>query len=106
VSLYFATDYLLKGESEMEDAAKSPVSQPENKAAKKDKNDGFNFGRYCKELKGEFKKIIWPNGKQLGRETVTVIVLSLLVGIIIFIVDQAFGFGYNHLITFVQGLFS
>ncbi len=93
----------------MEDIAKTPVSQPEVKAAKKDGKDGKSndgLGRYFKELKGEFKKIIWPNGKQLSRETVTVIVLSLLVGAIIVGIDWVFGFGYNHLVTLIQGLFS
>jgi preprotein translocase subunit SecE len=89
----------------MEDATKVTVSQPEIKTAKKD-NDKFSFGKYCKELKAEFKKIIWPNHKQLSRETVTVIVLSLLVGVIIFVIDKIFGFGYEHLVTLVQGLFS
>jgi preprotein translocase subunit SecE len=93
----------------MEDIAKTPVSQPEVKAAKKDSKDGKSsggLGRYFKELKGEFKKIIWPNGKQLSRETVTVIVLSLLVGAIIVGIDWVFAFGYNHLVTLIQGLFS
>jgi preprotein translocase subunit SecE len=94
----------------MEDMAKTPVSQPEVKAAKKDSKDKKSsensLGRYFKELKGEFKKIIWPNGKQLSRETVTVIVLSLLVGVIIVGIDWVFAFGYNHLVTLIQGLFS
>jgi preprotein translocase subunit SecE len=83
----------------MEEAKKAAVSQPETK-----KEGKSSFNRYFKELKGEFKKIIWPGKKELGRETVTVIVLSLLVGVIIFAIDQIFNLGYGWFVTFVQGL--
>lgn len=90
----------------MEEKTKTPVSQPEaKKADKKDsKDDKFDFGRYIKELKGEFRKIVWPSGKELTRETVTVIVVSLLVGVIIFAIDYVFNFGYEQGVALLRGL--
>lgn len=88
----------------MEETTKTPVSQPEAKKANKKDSNKFDFGRYVKELKSEFRKIIWPSSRELSRETVTVIVVSLLVGVIIFAIDEVFGFGYEHVIAFLQGL--
>lgn len=39
-------------------------------------------------LKGEFKKIVWPSRQELGKQTLVVIVISLLMGVIIFGMDS------------------
>lgn len=42
---------------------------------------------FFKELKGEFKKIIWPSRSSLLKQTTTVIVLAAIVGVIISVID-------------------
>ena len=42
---------------------------------------------WFQELKSEFGKITWPTRKKLGKETVVVLVIAILLGCIIAIVD-------------------
>ena len=50
---------------------------------------------WLKGLKAEFKKIIWPDKKTLVKETVAVIVCSVLLGGIIAIVDALIQYGID-----------
>lgn len=50
-------------------------------------------------LKAEFAKIIWPDKKSLGRQTVTVVIISVILGIIIAILDYAIQHGVDFLIN-------
>ena len=47
-------------------------------------------------IAGEFKKIVWPNRKDLIKQTATVIVTSMIIGVIIFGMDAIFGFAYSN----------
>ena len=62
-------------------------------AAKKD-NDKDSFADY----KAEFKKIIWPSRTDIVKRTATVVVTSLIVGVIIFCMDTVFTAGYSAII--------
>ena len=42
---------------------------------------------WFKGLKAEFSKIIWPDQKSLTKETIAVLVVSVLLGVIISVVD-------------------
>ncbi len=42
---------------------------------------------WFKGLKSEFKKISWPTKKTLTKETIAVVVISVLLGVIITVVD-------------------
>ena len=53
---------------------------------------------WFKGLKAEFKKIIWPDKKTLAKQTVAVIVCSLLLGLIIVIVDALIQFVINFIV--------
>ena len=53
---------------------------------------------WFKGLKAEFKKIIWPDKKTLVKETVAVIVCSLILGGIIAIIDALIQFGLELLV--------
>lgn len=50
-------------------------------------------------LKAEFAKIVWPDKKSLGRQTVTVVIISVILGIIIAVLDYAFQHGVDFLIN-------
>ncbi|MGM9552195.1 MAG: preprotein translocase subunit SecE [Clostridia bacterium] len=52
---------------------------------------------YAKATKSEVKKISWPTRKQLVNNTAIVIVCICIVGVMIFILDSVFGFGFNFL---------
>lgn len=52
---------------------------------------------WLKGLKAEFNKIIWPDRKTLTKETIAVLVVSVLLGAIISIVDLLSRFGIEFL---------
>ena len=49
-------------------------------------------------LKAEFKKIIWPNKQSLARQTVAVIAVSVVLGLLIALMDYVIGFGVDFLV--------
>ena len=53
---------------------------------------------WFKGLRAEFKKIIWPDKKTLVKETVAVIVCSVLLGGIIAIVDALIQYGIDFIV--------
>lgn len=52
---------------------------------------------FFKGLKGEFKKIIWPDKKTLTRQTVTVIITSLVIGAFIAGIDFLFSIATGYI---------
>ena len=53
---------------------------------------------WFKSLKGEFKKIIWPDKKTLAKQTAAVTVCSVVVGLIIAIVDAIIQYGIDFIV--------
>lgn len=53
---------------------------------------------WFKGLKAEFSKIIWPDRKSLAKETIAVLVVSVLLGVIISIVDFLSRIGIEFLV--------
>ena len=49
-------------------------------------------------LKAEFKKIIWPDKKDLSKQTAAVVVVSVVLGVIITIVDFVVQNGIDFLV--------
>lgn len=84
--------------------SKKELSQAEEKVAaaekavkeKKPKNPDGNFfvragkgiKKFCKDLKGEIKKIIWPDRKTVLKSTGVVLAAVAVCGLAIFAVDQ------------------
>ena len=50
-------------------------------------------------LKAEFKKIIWPTEEDLGRQTVSVVAVSVVVGLMIAIMDALIQYGVDFLVN-------
>jgi preprotein translocase subunit SecE len=50
---------------------------------------------WFKGLKAEFKKIIWPDKMTVARQTTTVVVISLALGVIIKVVDMLVQAGFS-----------
>jgi preprotein translocase subunit SecE len=63
------------------------------KVQKDHKKPGF-FSRVVKwfrELKSEAKKVVWPNGKQVVKNTIVVIVVAVAVCVLVTVLDVVFG---------------
>lgn len=50
------------------------------------------------ELKGEFRKIIWPDKKLLGKQSVAVIIAAIIIGCIIAALDWLMQIGLSFII--------
>ena len=70
------------------------MSKDTIKKEKKDQKSNF-----MKELRAELKKVTWPSRKELISNTVTVIVITLIVAAIVFVLD----FGFEKLNTYGVG---
>lgn len=57
---------------------------------------------FLKDTKAEFKKIIWPGRKEARSKTVTVIVTSLIFGLIVFCMDTVFSYAYSAIISLLM----
>ena len=53
---------------------------------------------WFKGLKAEFKKIIWPDKKSLGKQTLAVVVITAVLSVIIALLDAVVKFGINVII--------
>lgn len=49
------------------------------------------FVRFFKDIRTELKKVIWPTRKQLVNSTVSVLLICLLIGAVIWISDTVLG---------------
>ena len=49
-------------------------------------------------LKAEFSKIVWPEQKSVVRQTIAVIALSVVTGLIIALLDWVIQYGVNFLV--------
>lgn len=83
----------------MEEKNTNQTNEPKQakpKAAKATKKNNDRDG--IADYKAEFKKIIWPSRPEIAKSTFTVIVTSLMVGVIIFCMDTVFSAGYSSII--------
>lgn len=48
-------------------------------------------------LKSEWMKIIFPSNEQILRDSITVLICSVVLGLIIFGLDTVIGFGFGFL---------
>ena len=80
--------------------------QPERtERERKDKKSGgpglFRRGlEFFNDIRGEARKVIWPDSKELRKKTITVILTSLLFALIIFGYDSI----YNVILQLFVGL--
>ncbi len=59
----------------------------------------FDFSSWIKVHVAEFKRIIWPSREETLKETLSVIIISLIFGCIIIAFDFVIEFGYNALVA-------
>ena len=65
--------------------------------SEKKKSKGSFFSDFFKGLKIEFKKITWPDKTTIGKQTVAVTVVSVILCVIIALIDMALQYGVNWL---------
>lgn len=63
-------------------------------SAEKQKRPGFFAG-----VKSEFKKIVWPDRQETLKQSVAVVAISVVVGVIIAIIDYVAKTGVDFLIS-------
>lgn len=73
-----------------------------NGKSSKNNKDEVKRGFFA-EHKAEFKKITWPTKQVLAKQTFTVIVISMIVGLIIFLYDLGIGFVFESVIKLING---
>ena len=88
----------------------SSVEETDSKAAKtekdakpaKEKKPGFGkkVGKYFRDLKGEFKKIIWPTMPSVVRNTGVTLAMCAVLGVLICVFDL----GLSRLIDLLVSL--
>ena len=61
-------------------------------SAEKTKKQGF-----FKNVQTEFKKVSWPDRKSMFKQSVAVVAISIVAGVIIAMIDYAAKFGVNFL---------
>jgi len=67
------------------------------KSAKPKKKNTAKKTSFFKSLKIEFKKITWPDKRSTFRQSVAVVAISVVVGVIIAILDYIMQYGVNWL---------
>lgn len=70
--------------------AQKPAGKP--KAPKTAKKGWF------KGLKAEFSKVIWPDKETLFKESVVVVIVSLVLGVLIAVIDMVIKAGINVIV--------
>lgn len=53
---------------------------------------------FFKGLKTEFKKIVWPDQETVGKQTLTVIIISIILGSVIGLLDLVIKWGLGFIL--------
>lgn len=65
--------------------------------AKSEKARKSFFQTFFKGVKSEFKKISWPDRQSLWKQSVAVVAISIVLGLIITLLDTILQYGVNFL---------
>ena len=77
----FCRKHTVHTETKRLDEKKGCVTMAEVKKVKKDR------GKWFREMRSELKKVVWPDGKTTAKNTGTVLLCSLGVGVFIWVFD-------------------
>ena len=62
---------------------KKKEKTPAKSSAKNQKKQPNSVAKYFKDLKSEFKKVVWPTKKQVVNNTTVVLLTILLIGVFV-----------------------
>ncbi|MDH6363532.1 preprotein translocase subunit SecE [Enterococcus sp. PF1-24] len=54
--------------------------------------------KFLRSVVDEMKKVTWPNGKKLRRDTLTVVQTSIIFGVFFFVVDSVITFALSSFV--------
>ena len=57
------------------------------------------FSKIIKGLRSEWMKIIFPSNEQILNDSITVLICSVIIGLLIFFLDSVIGSGYGYLFS-------
>ncbi|MDR1559403.1 MAG: preprotein translocase subunit SecE [Clostridiales bacterium] len=89
-------------------ASGGPESKPRKRSKKESEPLIERFKKWFHatrlEFSSEFKKIVWPSREELIKQTITVIVVSLIFGLYVTLLDGGLGFLYTRFAQFASTL--
>lgn len=53
---------------------------------------------WFKGMKSEFKKIVWPDKETLSKQTAAVVIVTILLGVIIYLLDYVIELGIGFIL--------
>ena len=56
-------------------------------------------GSWFKGIKAEYKKVIWPNKDEVTKQTIAVVLVSFVVGVVIALLDMGLQYGIDFIIN-------
>lgn len=62
-------------------------------------NAARKSGSWFKGLKAEYKKVIWPNKDEVTKQTIAVVLVSFVVGVVIALLDMGLQYGIDFIIN-------
>ena len=62
-------------------------------------NAAKKSGSWFKGLKAEYKKVIWPNKEEVRKQTIAVVLISFVVGLVIAVLDMGLQYGIDFIIN-------
>ena len=65
---------------------------------------GKAIKKFCKDLKGEIKKIVWPDAKTVLKSTAIVLLVVAICGLVIFGIDELLSLGLSGLKDLAAGV--
>lgn len=74
------------------------VDKRDTKKKDKKPNIFVRFGRFCKDVVAELKRVSWPSKKELVSYTLAVLAFVAVAALIIGVLDMVFGEGMRLLI--------
>ena len=82
-----------------EKGAKTAKSDKDDAAKKKGPGLGKRIAKYFRDVKGEFKKIIWPTLPTVVRNTGVTLAMCAVLGLVICVIDFGLGALVNLLVN-------
>lgn len=77
-----------------EDKTKSKKTNNKKSDKKKSSKNPFkSIGSFFKSVRSEGKKVVWPKGNEVLKNSLVVVVVILIVGVIIFGIDEGLTLG-------------
>ena len=76
-------DTKIKAEKQTEEKTSDKSSKKDKKAPKDGVKQPNKVVKYFKDLRSEFKKVVWPTKKQVVNNTLVVLVTMIVVGLFV-----------------------